>query len=129
METKSKNSFTEDMTPAFSFGLPFIFMPLMIIAWIYGGWTILAVPIFGYVIITIFDFLIGAKLIAPKFKPDEDKKKYKIILFAWPPIQLFLIFGSLVAIFSFEHLSFIEAIGLMLVQGLITGAVGIVFAQ
>ena len=129
METKSKNSFTEDMTPAFSFGLPFIFVPLMIIAWIYGGWTILAVPIFGYVIITIFDFLIGTKMIAPKFKPDEDNKKYKIILFAWPPIQLFLIFGSLVAIFSFEHLNFIEAIGLMLVQGLITGAVGIVFAH
>ena len=67
------------MTPAFSFGLPFIFVPLMIIAWIYGGWTILAVPIFGYVIITIFDFLIGTKLIAPKFKPDEDNKKYKIM--------------------------------------------------
>ena len=66
------------MTPAFSFGLPFIFVPLMIIAWIYGGWTILAVPIFGYVIITIFDFLIGTKMIAPKFKPDENNKKYDL---------------------------------------------------
>ena len=117
------------MTPALSFGLPLVFVPLMIIAWIYGGWAILAVPIFGYVIITIFDFFIGTKLIAPKINPDNDNKKYKVILFAWPPIQIFLIFGSLIAIFSFDHLSYIEALGLMLVQGLITGAVGIVFAH
>ena len=65
------------MTPALSFGLPLVFVPLMIVAWMYGGWTILAVPIFGYVIITIFDFFIGTKLIAPKINPDNDNKKYK----------------------------------------------------
>ncbi len=91
MKTDNKNSFSDDMTPALSFGLPLVFVPLMIVAWMYGGWTILAVPIFGYVIITIFDFFIGTKLIAPKINPDNDNKKYKVILFAWPPIQIFLI--------------------------------------
>ena len=55
--------------------------------------------------------------------------KYKLILWFWPPIQLFLIFGSLFTIFWLSTWTVFEQIGLMLVQGMITGAVGIVFAH
>ena len=59
MNNTATENFTSEITPAFQFGLPYIFAPLMIIAWIFGGWTILLVPIFGYVVITFFDALIG----------------------------------------------------------------------
>ena len=65
MNKTTTENFTSEITPAFQFGLPYIFAPLMIISWIFWGWTILLVPIFGYVVITFFDALIGKKLIKP----------------------------------------------------------------
>ena len=111
-----------------SFSLPLLFCPLLVISWIYGGLTILLTPIFGYVIITIFDFL-------TKENKNEDALikgnifDYKIILYLWPFVQMFLLFGTLAAIFFFNHLNLIESVGLMLVLGMITGAVGITFAH
>ena len=60
MKKDDTATFTSEITPAFQFGLPYIFAPLMVISWIFGGWTILLVPIFGYVVITLFDVFIGS---------------------------------------------------------------------
>ena len=65
MNKVATENFTSEITPAFQFGLPYLFAQLMMISWVFGGWTILLVPIFGYVVITIFDGLIGKKLIKP----------------------------------------------------------------
>ncbi len=133
MNSTATENFTSEITPAFQFGLPYIFAPLMIISWIFGGWTILLVPIFGYVVITFFDALIGKKLIKPTENSAGSEDRYKYILYGWVPMQFFLIFGSLMAIFMsifmFDHLSGTEAFFLMIVQGIISGAVGIVFAH
>ena len=129
MNKTATKKFTSEITPAFQFGLPYIFAPLMVISWIFGGWTILLVPIFGYIVITIFDGLIGKKLIKPTESGDVSENRYKYVLYGWVPVQFFLIFGSLVAIFMFDHLSGTEAFFLMIVQGIISGAVGIVFAH
>ena len=110
------------------FILPFLFCPLLMIAWVYGGPFILLAPMFGYVIITIFDFVVGEST-EKSMTGKNAILPYKIILFIWPIIQFFLLFGSLYTIFFFDHLSYIEAIGLMMVQGMITGAVGITFAH
>ena len=56
-------------------------------------------------------------------------KKYSIILWLWPFVQLFLIFGSLFVIFNSSKFNTIEAIFLMLSLGIVTGAVGITFAH
>ena len=122
-------TFSRDITPAFQFGLPYIFAPLMIISWVFGGWTILLVPIFGYVVITLFDVFIGKKLIKPSESIGVTEDQYKYVLYGWVPVQFFLIFGSLVAIFMFDHLTGTEAFFLIIVQGIISGAVGIVFAH
>ena len=129
MNNTATENFTSEITPAFQFGLPYIFAPLMVISWIFGGWTILLVPIFGYVVITFFDALIGKKLIKPTENSAGSEVRYKYILYGWVPMQFFLIFGSFMAIFMFDHLSGTEAFFLMIVQGIISGAVGIVFAH
>ncbi len=123
-----KNEIVSELNPAKSFVVPFVFAPLIVLSWFYGGWTIIIAPAFGYGLITILDSLTteNAKIPEPK---NNDLSRYKIILWAWPPIQFFLIFGSLIVIFNFSEWSTFEQIGLMLVQGMITGAVGIVFAH
>ena len=52
----------DDMVPAISFALPFLFAPIIVFSSPYGGYTILIAPIFGYVFITICDFLIKISL-------------------------------------------------------------------
>ena len=106
----------------------YLFCPLLIVSWVYGGVLILLAPIFGYVIITLFDFVVGESnetALASK----KDLFQYKIILFIWPMIQFVLLMGSLCVISLFDHLNSLEAVSLMMVQGMITGAVGITFAH
>ena len=119
----------EELSPAFMFGLPLLFVPMMILAWWFGGWTILLAPLFGYGFISILDFIFGEKNDSPDSKNNKDLTKYKVILWVWPFLQFFLIFGGLVAIFNFSDWTIFEQVGLMLVQGMVTGAVGIVFAH
>ena len=114
--------------PPLAFALPLLFCPLLIMAWIYGGVVLLLAPAFGYVIISIVDFIIGENR-KNQIDVASDTGKYKLILFAWPFIQFFLLFGSIISICWFNHLTALEAVILMLVQGMITGAVGITFAH
>ena len=112
--------------PPLAFALPLLFCPLLVLAWIYGGVVLILAPTFGYVIISIVDFIIGENR-KNQIDVSNDTSKYKLILFAWPLIQFFLLFGSLISIFWFKHLTVLEAVCLMLVQGMVTGAVGITF--
>ena len=119
----------DDMVPAISFALPFLFAPIIVFSSLYGGYTILIAPIFGYVFITICDFLIKISL----RNPDPNRKKnlvyHKAVLWVWPLIQFFLIFWCIYVISNHQHLSLVESVFLMMAQGMITGAVGITFAH
>ena len=88
----------------FAFSLPLLFCPLLILGWIYGGIMLIFAPIFGYVIISIIDLFIGENK-KEQILNSENINNYKIILFAWPFIQFFLLFGSLIVICFFDHLS------------------------
>ena len=114
--------------PPLAFALPLLFCPLLVLAWIYGGVVLILAPAFGYVLISIVDFIIGENR-KNQIDVTNDTSKYKLILFAWPLIQFFLLIGSLISICWFQHLTVVEAVILMLVQGMITGAVGITFAH
>ena len=111
-----------------AYGVPLLFVPLLMSGWMYGGIFILLAPIFGYLIITLIDLVVGEST-EISISVKKSISKYKIILFVWPLVQFLLLFGSLYVISFFDHLSHIEAIGLMMVQGMITGAVGITFAH
>ena len=38
-----------------AYGVPLLFVPLLMLGWMYGGIFILLAPIFGYLIITLID--------------------------------------------------------------------------
>ena len=57
--------------PPIAFALPLLFCPLLILAWVYGGIILILAPVFGYVIISIIDFIIGENK-----KNEIDVRKY-----------------------------------------------------
>ena len=111
-----------------AYAVPFLFVPLLMVGWVNGGFFILLAPIFGYIIITLFDFALGESN-ETSVTIKTGILNYKIMLFFWPLIQLVLLLGSLYVISFYDHLNSVEAVGLMMVQGMITGAVGITFAH
>ena len=113
-------------TPAIFFVLPFFFIPLVIIAWLLGGVSIALIPLYGYISISLLDFIFGpARQNEIVYKDD---KRYSIILWIWPAVQFFLIFGSIIII-STNEWNLLEGILLMISLGIITGAIGITFAH
>ena len=113
-------------TPAIFFVLPFLFIPLVIIAWLLGGISIALIPLYGYISISLLDFIFGP---TEQNEIDyEDDKRYSIILWIWPAVQFFLIFGSIIII-STNEWNLLEGIFLMISLGIITGAIGITFAH
>ena len=77
-----------------AFSLPLLFCPLLVLGWIYGGVMLILAPIFGYVIISIIDLLIGENK-KDQILNSENINNYKIILFAWPFIQFFYFLAQL----------------------------------
>ena len=95
--------------PPLAFALPLLFCPLLVLAWIYGGVVLILAPAFGYVIISIVDFIIGENR-KNQIDVANDTSRYKLILFARPSIQLFLLFVSLISIFWFKLLTVLESV-------------------
>ena len=125
----TQENFSNEIHPAISFALPFIFAPIIFLSTFYGGYTILLAPIFGYVFITICDFIVKISIKSPDPNSETNLFYYKALLWVWPLIQFILIFWCIYAVSSFSHLSIWECIFLMMAQGMITGAVGITFAH
>ena len=119
----------DELSPAVSFALPFIFAPIIVLSSVLGGYSILIAPIFGYILITLFDFLLKISTRNPNPKLKANLFYYKLILWTWPIIQFSLIFWCIFAVSTFEHLSTWESIFLLMAQGMVTGAVGITFAH
>lgn len=126
MKVSSENF--DSLASPLAFCLPLLFCPLLISAWIFGGIFIILVPFFGYVLISIVDFIFGENK-KNTINSTANINSYTVILYLWPFLQVLLLLGSLITICFFDHLSVFEAISLMLVQGIITGAVGITFAH
>ena len=129
MEENFMNNINNDSnsTPALFFVLPFLFIPLVIIAWLIGGVSIALIPLYGYFSVSLLDFVFGSA--EQKEIRSNDDKRYSFILWIWPIVQFFLIFGSITAICNSNDWGLLEAIFLMISLGIITGAIGITFAH
>jgi len=116
--------------PAWSFWISLIFVPLLGLAAIFGGLWFLLIPLYALVSLSVLDRLSGLdKHNADPETPVEDLKWHRAITLIWLPIQLMLIFGGISAVTRSDHLSTGEAVALMVCLGIVTGAVGIVYAH
>lgn len=120
--------------PSFRAAAPFWLslgmVPMAIIGAIFGGWTVLLLPAYGWWLFTFLDVLLGQNLENPDPQtPDSDLFWYRAITMLWPPVQAALIYGMIAYCTRAEHLGTLECIVLFFGVGVASGAVGIVYSH
>ena len=94
-----------------------------------GGWWLALIPIHGFGLMSLLDAVSGLN------ERDEDPDDegglfwYKLITWIWLPLQLLTVFGCIWLVTRTEHLSDLEGVLLMMGVGVVSGAVGIVYAH
>ncbi len=115
---------------AWPYWLTMTFVPLVVLAVIQGGWAILLVPLYGWVLMPILDIFLGQDLRNPDPNtPDSDLFWFRLLTWVWFPIQFILVFGAIFYVTRIGQHSTLEVFGIMLGIGVTTGVVGIVYAH
>ena len=110
--------------------LTLTFVPLVVLAVLQGGWTILLIPLYGWVLMPLLDLLLGKNLTnADPDTPDKELFWFRLLTWIWFPIQLTLVYGTLWYLTHIDQHSVIETLGIMFGIGVTTGVVGIVYAH
>lgn len=115
---------------ALPFWLSLLFLPLLAPGVIWGGWWLVLAPIFGIFGYTLLDAAFGRDTSNPDpDTPDGALFWHRLITYIWCPIQIAAIFGTLFYVTHTDHLSAFEEIAAFIGVGILTGAVGIVYAH
>ncbi|MEJ6399168.1 alkane 1-monooxygenase [Yoonia sp. 208BN28-4] len=118
------------LTAALPFWMTLGLIPVAIITAMYGGWTLLLMPIATWYLFSMLDFFTGLNTDnADPQTPDEDLKWYRAITLIWAPVQILTIFGLLVYMVNTDHLHWAEEWALFAGVGIITGTVGINYSH
>ena len=118
----------------FQRALPFwISLGLLPLAWIsavYGGWTVLLLPVVTWYFFAALDGFIGLELENADLSASEDDLFwYKAITVAWAPLQFLTLFGLIWYASSTDHLSMLETFFVFFGMGVISGTVGINYSH
>jgi alkane 1-monooxygenase len=115
---------------ALPFWLPLGLLPCVWLAATSGGWALLSLPIYGWVLLPLLDAALGHNKDNPDVStPERDLFWYRLITMVWCPIQAIVIFGALWWAARTDALVLWEKFGLFFGVGIISGAVGIVYAH
>ncbi len=114
---------------ALPFWLSLLFLPIAAIAAWFGSWSLLAIPLYGFGAMTVLDAIGGLDSENPDPNSQDDLFWYKLITWIWLPIQLIAVFTALWWVTRTNHLNPREGIALMMGMGVISGAIGIVYAH
>ncbi|MCC5992837.1 MAG: alkane 1-monooxygenase [Rhodobacteraceae bacterium] len=106
------------------------FVPLIVMAALWGGWWLLLMPLYGWVAFTVMDFITGLyEENADTDTPLADLFWYRLITLIWFPVQFVVIFGALWWIGASDHLHWFEEVALMFGVGVMSGVIGIVYSH
>ena len=109
-----------------SFGL----VPLVWIGALFGGWTLLIVPLVTWYMFSLLDAALGLnKENASLGATEDDLYWYKMITIVWAPVQFILLVSLLWYVPQAEHLGTLERVGVFFGLGVITGTVGINYSH
>lgn len=120
--------------PKLSNALPFwtalLLIPASIVGPALGGLWVLTMPIFVWYASVLIDALIGSdQATLDPGLPDQDIFWHRAVTLIWPFLQTGIVFGTVMYVPHAEHLSGLELVVITLSLGIMTGAVGIVFAH
>lgn len=118
------------LSRALPFWLSLALVPLAWIGAFYGGWTVILLPISTWYLFSIIDGIAGVYEENADLETSEDELFwYKLVTIIWFPVQFVTVFGILWYVTHTGHLSVLEQIVLFFGIGVISGAVGIVYAH
>ena len=106
------------------------FVPLVIMAALWGGWWLALMPLYGWVAFTVMDFITGLYTDNPDTEtPLTDLFWYRLITLVWFPVQFVVIFGALWWVATTTHLHWLEELALLFGVGVMSGVIGIVYSH
>ena len=112
------------------FWVSLLMVPLAYIGASFGGWTVVLLPLFGWFMVTVLDLFAGLNTENPDpLTPERDLFWYRLITLIWFPVQVVTQFGLIWYVTHSAHLSGLEITVLFFGLGVISGAVGIVYAH
>lgn len=101
------------------------FIPVILMAALWGGWFMLGGVIYAHLILGTADEILG---LARGGTGDAQGLRFRLLLWAWVPVQIVLIFAAIWWCAK-GTLGPLGQVGVMLNVGMVTGAVGIVYAH
>lgn len=105
-------------------------LPLAAIAAYMGGWWVLLLSAFAWLLFDILDLVGGLDSSNPDPEtPESALLWHRLLTMIWVPAQAVMTFGLVFYASRAGHLGTWEKIGLFVGQGVISGAVGIVYAH
>jgi len=115
---------------ALPFWLSLGMIPLAILGATVGGWTTALLPVYGWMLVTVLDAILGLNEENPDpATPEADLLWYRVITMIWFPIQFVTIFGLIWWVTHTTHLGTLETLVLFFGVGVISGTVGIVYSH
>ncbi|MCV6594865.1 MAG: alkane 1-monooxygenase [Silicimonas sp.] len=114
--------------------LPFwatlLLIPLMWLSAIWGGWAVLLVPLGSWWLFSALDLALGLDTRnADPETPESALLGYRLITWAWAPLQIASVFGVIGYMVRADHLALWEMVAVAIGLGIAAGAVGIVYAH
>jgi len=115
---------------ALPFWLSLLCVPAAWLGAVNGGWQVFLLPLVTWFLFDILDLLMGLNTAnADPDTPESGLLWYRLITWAWFPIQFIMTFGLIWYVTRSDHLATWEQIALFSGIGITAGAVGIVYAH
>ena len=121
---------TSHLPPAGPFWITLLLPPLALVGAIFGGWTVILLPVLTWYLFSGLDLAIGVTHEnADPATPEDALKTHRMITLIWAPVQFAMLFGLLWYVPQAEHLTSLERAALFFGVGVITGTVGINYSH
>lgn len=123
-----------DFIAALPFWMALTYVPVVIAAgWLAStgsGWWLAIVPVYGWYVMSMLDFIGGLETSNPDVDtPEESLRWYTLVTKIWPFVQIPLIFGALYYVANWDLMTPTQEWIFMACIGIPTGTVGINFAH
>ena len=115
---------------ALPFAMSFLLVPLAVVSAIYGGWSVILLPVVTWYLFSFLDLAIGLNTDNADLDTSEDDMVwYRAITMAWAPVQFLMLFGLIAYVAPATHLATWEKIAVFFGVGVVTGTVGINYSH
>ena len=112
------------------FWLSVALIPLAWIGAVFGGWTVIMMPVATWYLFSAIDALAGSYEENADLETSEDDLFwYRAVTIIWAPLQFVTLFGIIWYVTTTAHLGTLEKIGLFFGIGVMSGTIGITYAH